>query len=80
MPKERILEFQPKGGFKQLCEFLDKPIPEEDEYLNTNQPDNIFKLHANLWWVLLLLIAVRFAPIMGAFVVGAGGIWYYQRK
>ncbi len=30
VPKERLLVFEVKQGWKPLCEFLDLPIPEED--------------------------------------------------
>lgn len=80
VPKDRILEFNPKSGYKQLCEFLGKSVPADGQYPNINQPDNIFKLHTTLWWILLLLIAKRFAPLIGMFGVAAGAAWYYQYK
>ena len=29
VPKDRILEWEPKDGWDPLCKFLDKPIPKE---------------------------------------------------
>lgn len=54
VPRERLLEFQPDDGWTQLCEFLEKPIPQDEPYPHVNEGRKFVRLHARLFWCRVL--------------------------
>lgn len=58
VPRERLLEFQPEDGWTQLCEFLQKPIPQDEPYPHVNEGRKFVKLHARLYWYRWLFVSM----------------------
>lgn len=80
VPKNNILEFKPGDGYEQLCRFLGKPVPENEQYPHINQPDNIITMHKSIWWFTLANAVLKVGGAVGAIVVAALAVWYYQYK
>ena len=65
VPEERLLVFNVKEGWKPLCDFLDKPVPEGKPFphVKVNTSDGLLKLKGVfeivvwLWIPMLLIIA-----------------------
>lgn len=77
VPKEKLFEFDPKGGYEPLCKFLDKPVPKGGTYPHTNTPENLIEVHAKLWWYTLAIAVKKIGVNLGAVVIPAGAMWYY---
>ena len=71
VPKDRLLIFDPKGGFRPLCEFLDVPVPKDDQgrdlpYPHVNDRDAINKIMNRFVGVGWLIWGVSFAGLFYA--------------
>jgi hypothetical protein len=72
VPKERLLEWHPREGWAPLCEFLDVPVPEGEEFPKINEGEFAAVLH--LWMIYGRCIAVlqgfalKMSPVVVAFV------------
>lgn len=78
VPAEKLLEFKPGFGYKELCDFLDEPLPGDELYPHINQPDNIITMFTKLWWFTVVNAVVRVGGTACAVAAGLGAIWYYQ--
>jgi len=67
VPKEKLLEFTPKDGWKPLCEFLGKEVPDEP-FPHVNAGSNAYKLY-----MVGLTIGIIKAHIL--WVLGVSGLW-----
>mmetsp|Transcript_21534 Transcript_21534/g.44353 ORF Transcript_21534/g.44353 Transcript_21534/m.44353 type:complete len:321 (+) Transcript_21534:158-1120(+) len=63
VPRDRLLEFDVRKGWEPLCQFLDKPIPDEPfPHINDRiVVDTIIKVFVLITWIWPLLFAV---PLM----------------
>ena len=50
IPKDRLLEFQVKQGWRPLCEFLGDEIPPGD-FPWINDKDEFLWVHSLMWWI-----------------------------
>ena len=78
VPKNKLLDFKPHDGYKELCEFLNKPQPGEESYPHINQPDNIIKMFKTLWWRTFWNALTRVGGGISAMIVAITAIWYYK--
>ncbi|KAL8791805.1 MAG: hypothetical protein Q9195_005614 [Heterodermia aff. obscurata] len=79
VPKERLLEFDPRVGWEPLCRHLGKEVPDVP-YPNLNDLPFTIWFHEQLWWAAARKAVVSVAltwgvPVLGA-VVAAGWYWY----
>lgn len=79
VPKERLLEFHPKDGWKPLCDFLGKEVPEGD-FPNINEGSSLKSMLDQLLvirvWVSLGEWALVAAPVAAA----AAGAWWWNSR
>lgn len=71
VPKDQLLEFRPTDGWGPLCEFLDKPVPNED-YPFINDAEEYVRIHKYIWWLTVAKITAK--TVLP--VVVAIGAWY----
>lgn len=61
VPKERLLEFRVEQGWKPLCKFLGKEVPDEP-YPRVNEGNNAANLH-------IPIIYISYAKLVGKIVI-----------
>lgn len=67
VPKEKLLEFTPKDGWKPLCEFLGKEVPDEPfPYVNAG---------SNAYNLTMIGIFLYMVQTYSPWLLGMGGIW-----
>ena len=74
VPKDRLLEFDPKQGYGPLCEFLNVPVPTDDQGNRVEFP------HVND--SASMQRGFKFATILGFAIWGVvlgGGYWAISR-
>lgn len=77
-PKERILEYHVKDGWKPLCEFLGKDVP-EGEFPRVNDSAEFVRVHGFMWYLGLARMVGKIA-LMGAPVVGAAVAFWWREE
>ena len=76
-PEDRLLEHHPQDGWRPLCEFLGKPIPQAEDYPRVNDSAAFVNLHKKLYWMAFgKMMATTVGPV--ALAIGAG--WYFRRN
>ena len=78
VPPHKLLEFKPGFGYKELCSFLEEPVPGGEAYPHINQPDNIITMFKKLWWFTVVNAVVRVGGTVGAVAAGGAAVWYYH--
>ncbi|KAF2461469.1 P-loop containing nucleoside triphosphate hydrolase protein [Lineolata rhizophorae] len=76
-PPERLLDYNVSQGWEPLCEFLGKPVPEED-FPRVNESDYFHKTMGTIMG-LRMQIAVKRVLSMAAPIVVAGVAVYFAR-
>lgn len=79
VPKERLLEWSIDDGWKPLCKFLGKPVPEV-EFPHTNAAAGGWKAReeqCNKRWIEGAI--VRLGCLVLGFLVAVGAAWFYYR-
>ena len=79
VPQDRILEFEPKDGWKPLCGFLQKPVTTDVPYPHVNEGAGVVQLHAFLYWIRLAKALGRMAVAGAPVLVAVGAVWWYVR-
>ncbi|KAK5988336.1 hypothetical protein PT974_12486 [Cladobotryum mycophilum] len=74
VPKERLLEFNPKQGWEPLCEFLDMPTPKGD-FPHLNSTRDAIQLETELFWARWYWVAQRMGKRMGMIVAVGTALW-----
>lgn len=72
----KLLDFESGQGWKPLCEFLGKEIP-DDEYPRINDAAATVKIHHFLYWI--RLVKVSWAPLSAIAVLGIA-LWKGMAK
>ena len=73
VPKERMLEFEPKMGWKPLCEFLDVPIPKDSSGKEIPYPNvNDSQTMSRRLTLIMTLGLLHWAALLGA-------LWWVAR-
>jgi hypothetical protein len=67
VPKDNLLEFTPKDGWKPLCEFLGKEVPDEP-FPHVNAGSNAYKLY-------IAGLVIGIVKAWGLWVLGFSGLW-----
>ncbi len=80
VPKDRLLEFNPKDGWGPLCKHLGRKVPEEP-YPHVNHSPSFFAVHKALWWrtarkAVRTIVLQALVPMSA---VAAGGFWYWYQ-
>ena len=70
-----MLEFRPEMGWKPLCRFLGKKIPEEP-YPRINEGNHAANLHIAIFW-LKVLEYIKWPVAVGTVL---WGVWYSQSR
>lgn len=79
LPEDKLLVWNVEQGWKPLCAFLGKEIPQEN-FPNGNTPADFEKRINDMMKARLLKAMMNMALTLGAcFAVGVG-LWYGQRK
>ncbi|KAL8947325.1 MAG: hypothetical protein Q9222_006381 [Ikaeria aurantiellina] len=78
VPKEKLLDFRPGGGYPQLCEFLGRPAPGDKVYPHINQPDNIVRLFMRVWWITLWAAITKIGGMITAIIVAFLAVRWYS--
>ena len=65
VPKENLLEFQSSQGWKPLCQFLGKQIPNE-EYPRSNDAASTVRIHNFLYWLRIVKLSWKLLVTVGA--------------
>ena len=73
-PKERLLEFSVKEGWKPLCEFLDLPIPDEP-FPRVNDSDEFVRIHAMIWSLAFGKMVMKISAVVVSVVAVGVGYW-----
>ena len=80
VPKERLLEFRARDGWKPLCEYLNIAVPNTD-YPHLNSRHDALKLEKSLYWSRWSWVAWRMARKLGVTtLVLAITLWCYYKK
>ncbi|KAL8830413.1 MAG: hypothetical protein Q9191_001442 [Dirinaria sp. TL-2023a] len=80
VPRTNLLEFRPGDGYKELCHFLDEPLPGKEPYPHSNRHDENIKLHKKIWWFAVAKVVAKVGGLVGAIFTAAGGLWYSQYR
>lgn len=80
VPQDRLLEFQPQEGWKPLCRFLGKLIPEHEPYPHINEAESLIKIQKRVWWLAMMKTIQKVGAPLVALGVLIGAIWYYRYK
>ena len=70
VPKEKLLEFESKDGWKPLCEFLGKDVP-AGAYPRVNDAAETVRLHGLLYWLRIFRLVQQ--PFLVVLAVGV--VW-----
>jgi len=73
VPPENLLEFHPRDGWKPLCDFLGKDVPQDRPfpYVNKGQnAANIIKVAIGIW-----IVKKAFPYVLGVAVLGLAWKW-----
>ena len=74
VPRSRLLEFESKDGWRPLCDFLGKDVPDKD-YPRSNDAASTVQIHGFLFWI--RLVKVSAIPLVTASAV-ALGVWKFS--
>lgn len=74
VPKERLLDFDVKGGWEPLCEFLDKEVPEQS-FPHVNDKDGFMVARTQRWYKSYNAMVSTLLPPLGVVLGGAVGWW-----
>jgi hypothetical protein len=80
VPKENLLEWEPKVSYEPICKFLGKPIPDEP-FPYTNKRDNAAGMHKVVGRIRafqLLTEYLKWPAVTG--LVGIGAWWVAKRN
>lgn len=73
VPKGNLLEFRAEQGWKPLCEFLGKEVPEEP-YPRINEGSNVADIHTKIFWLYTAKLAAMAAVVPVAVAILAWGL------
>jgi hypothetical protein len=73
--KERLLEFDVKGGWKPLCEFLGKDVPDE-AFPHVNDREGFMVARTQRWWKSFNAMISTLLPPFAMGIAGALGWWF----
>lgn len=79
VPKENLLEFHPSDGWKPLCEFLGKEIPEV-EFPNINEGDSLKKTLDQALAFRILISMAEWALLLSPVAVAGGAWWWFSGR
>ena len=74
VPAHKLLEFESKDGWKPLCKFLVKEVPEK-EYPRSNDAAWTVQIHGFLYWVRLVKVSVVPVIVLMGIMVGGWKGW-----
>ena len=77
MPKEKLLEFKAQQGWKPLCDFLEKPIPDEP-FPRINEGNNTVEIHYFIFWFRVIALAAKSAKIILPVLIALVAAWLYR--
>ena len=77
VPAEKMLVFKPEDGWKPLCDFFGKPVPDEP-YPHVNEGEFVANLYYILFWSRLMILAVDAAKYVVPVIVALGTAWYFK--
>jgi hypothetical protein len=79
VPKDRLLEWNPKDGWEPLCKHLGNPVPDEP-FPYTNKGDDVSKGFVILSYIRIVMVVAPkiVVPVLGTAV--AYGAWVFARS
>jgi hypothetical protein len=80
VPKNNLLEFHPADGWKPLCEFLGKDIPEGNpDFPHINEGDSLKKTLDFALRIRIVISLAEWAMWLSPVAVAGGAWWWYTR-
>lgn len=78
VPPERLLEWSVQDGWEPLCNFLDKPVPDEP-FPHVNTRSEGWKKREEEWNKTIVSKSIRNMAITLAVLVAGGGVLAYRQ-
>lgn len=79
VPKERLLEFQVKQGWRPLCDFLGDAAPGED-FPWINDKEEFLWVHGLMWWIAVGKMAAKVGATVAVPAIGYVAALWWQRR
>lgn len=79
VPKDKLLEFNPKEGWEPLCKHLGITMVPTEKYPHINELPFTIKIFRIIWWTTALKAAQTIAlKTLVPGVVAGAGLWYWM--
>lgn len=77
-PQHNLLEFKSEDGWKPLCRFLGKKVPEEP-YPRSNEGSYVADIPKKIFWGRLIAVTVGFGKSLAPVIVLGMAVWSYYK-